>query len=409
MQLSIASMKKILLLLAIIPFLANAQWQLSERAEIHVVTCGPYQGELYSAFGHSAIRVKDPEHGFDLLYNYGVFNFNQPHFYLNFARGYLYYKLSLSDYHQFVNYYISENRYVHEQVLNLSQRQKQELFNFLQWNVQPENMNYVYDYFYDNCATRVRDAVEKNVGDSVRFDDSYIRSSHSIRDLTDLYLAHQPWGDLGLDLCLGLPMDKQATPYEYMFLPDYLESGFEHAQLWQNGEWVPLVKEHILTYEARPEEQPVNWLTPGLVFSLVLLLGAWITYRGYLKSKGFVWFDIVLFSAVGLLGWLLLLLWLFTDHEAAAQNFNLLWAIPLHFPLVWLLLRKRKPVFLRVYFGANALLQIITLAGWAFWPQDLHNALLPLVSLILIRSLYIQFRIKKQKEEVSRQEDAVAR
>ncbi|MDZ7847186.1 MAG: DUF4105 domain-containing protein [Owenweeksia sp.] len=130
--------KHLLSFLLLLPCMLSAQWQLSEQAEIHVITCGPYQGELYSAFGHSAIRVHYPEHRLDVVFNYGVFNYNQPNFYLNFARGYLYYRLSVSAYQGFRDFYISENRYIHEQVLNLSLAQKQSLFSFLQWNAEPE-------------------------------------------------------------------------------------------------------------------------------------------------------------------------------------------------------------------------------------------------------------------------------
>ena len=107
---------------------------LSERAEISVITCGPWQGELYSAFGHSAFRIYDPENRINEAYNYGVFNFNQPNFYLNFARGYLYYQLGVYDYQLFEDHYISYNRFVHEQVLNLNQDQKQKLFDYLKQN-----------------------------------------------------------------------------------------------------------------------------------------------------------------------------------------------------------------------------------------------------------------------------------
>lgn len=381
-------MKNWMLILLCLPFWAAAQWQLSDRAEIHIVTCGPYQGELYSAFGHSAIRVKDPLNNFDLIYNYGVFNFNQPHFYLNFAKGHLNYQLAVSYYEPFKNFYVRENRYIHEQVLNLSTGQKQKLFDFLQWNALPENKEYSYDYFYDNCATRVRDAVANTFKDSVRFDGSYVKTDYTIRDLCDLYLVHQAWGDLGIDLCLGLPMDKKASPYEYMYLPDYIESGFEHAQILQEGSWQPLVKETVLTYEAHPEEQHLNVWTPFVFFMLLLIFGLWLTWRGYKKARASTGFDVVLFSVTGLLGWFLLALWLLTDHKAAAWNFNLLWAFPLHFPVALFFLKKHKPHFLAAYFRLMTFWYILVLLSWAFLPQDLHYSLVPLTLLLLVRSVY---------------------
>jgi hypothetical protein len=119
-------MKKFLFLLFCVSFTGYGQSvQLSEQATISVITCGPWQGELYSAFGHSAFRVHDPAQGIDEAYNYGVFDFDQPNFYLNFARGYMYYKLGVYDYNRFRDIYIYYNRYIHEQVLNLTQEQKQ--------------------------------------------------------------------------------------------------------------------------------------------------------------------------------------------------------------------------------------------------------------------------------------------
>src|SRR5690606_14945753 len=166
-------MKRILIVFLLVPFLSIGQsFQLSEHAEISVITCGPYQGELYSAFGHSAFRVHDPINQYDAAYNYGVFNFNQPNFYLNFTRGYLYYQLGVYDYPSFEAHYIEQDRYFHEQVLDLTPDQKQKLFDYLQWNAMPENSFYRYDYFYNNCATKMRDVVKYVLQDSVRFDES---------------------------------------------------------------------------------------------------------------------------------------------------------------------------------------------------------------------------------------------
>ncbi|MGC4022423.1 MAG: DUF4105 domain-containing protein [Cyclobacteriaceae bacterium] len=202
---------------------------LSERSFISILTFGPSQEELYSAFGHSGIRLYDSARNLDIIFNYGVFDFNQPHFYLNFARGYLYYMVDAYPYDLFRDHYIQHNRFVHEQVLNLTQEQKQKVSDFLFNNLQPENKTYRYDYFYNNCATKVRDALELALKGEIVFDSTFIKTNYTIRNLTDLYLDQQPWGDLGIDICLGLPMDKHAQPYEYMFLPDYIEWSFDHA------------------------------------------------------------------------------------------------------------------------------------------------------------------------------------
>jgi hypothetical protein len=368
--------------------------QLSSQAQIHILTCGPFQGELYSAFGHSAIRVYDPVNNLDLLYNYGVFDFDQPNFYLNFARGHLYYKLAVTDYSRFRDFYIYYNRYIHEQVLNLDQQQKQKLFDFLQWNLKTENQYYRYDYFYDNCATRVRDALKSTFGDNLQIDGSFIKTDYTIRDLTDIYLKEQSWGDLGIDICLGLPMDKTATPYIYMFLPDYIESSFNHATLKNDSISVPLVKNTIITYESKPEIEADSLPTPIKVFSVILLIGIIITVAGWVRKKAFVLFDIILFTLIGLAGWLLLLLWVATDHNAAANNMNLLWALPLHFPAALLVLKKSLLHWLQKYFLVTAILAGLLLIFWVLLPQQLNYSLIPIVVLLGLRAFFIQHSIR---------------
>lgn len=161
-------MKALAIFLFLIPGILPAQQRLSDQAEISVMTFGPSQQVLYTAFGHSAFRVYDPVLGIDEAYNYGVFDFDQPNFYLNFARGNLMYRLDVSDYKEFEYVYVYFNRSVRQQTLNLTQGQKQRLYAFLQWNALPENQFYRYDYFYDNCATKMPNILVHVFGDTVQ-------------------------------------------------------------------------------------------------------------------------------------------------------------------------------------------------------------------------------------------------
>jgi hypothetical protein len=386
-------MKKILVcLLLLLPILSKAQISLSAQSKISVITCGPYQGELYSAFGHSAFRVYDPAKGIDEAYNYGVFDFNQPHFYLNFARGYLYYKLGVYDYKAFEYYYIYHNRSVHEQVLNLNQQQKQKLYDYLLWNAEPENQYYRYDYFYDNCATKMRDVVATVFKDSVKFDGSYITTDYTIRDLTDIYLKHQPWGDLGIDICLGLPMDKKASPYEYMFLPDYVESGFAHASLGTVA--TPLVKETNRVFDAQEETISFSFFHPAIIFSFFLILTLAISYRDWKRKKITHFYDAIVFTVVGLLGLVLFLLWIATDHKAAAKNFNLLWALPTH--LIAVIAFLKQPKWLKKYFLVITVICVLLLVGWPLLPQQLNYSLIPVVIALGARS-FVQYSLRKEE------------
>jgi hypothetical protein len=368
------------------------QIRLSDKAEISVLTLGPWQGQVYTAFGHSAFRVYDPVNGIDDAYNYGVFDYNRPNFYLNFARGHNIYQLGVMDYKNFKYSYIYYNRYIHEQILNLRPDQKQRLFDFLQWNALPENQEYLYDYFYNNCATKIPEVVLKVFGDSVVFDGSYITTEYSFRELTDLYLMEQPWGDLGIDIGLGLPTDKIATPYEYMFLPDYVESGFNHATILHAGVREPLVKETKIIYESFPEDHSPGFFQPLTVFVIFLLLALYISYRDLSRRKITMAFDVVLFSILGFLGIALLLLWTATSHDAAAKNLNLLWALPTHLVAVFAFIRQ--PKWLRTYFLVVAVLTGLLLITWPVLPQKLNYTLIPFVIAIGVRS-FTQYKLRR--------------
>ncbi len=363
--------------------------QLSEDAQVSIITCGPSQGELYTAFGHSAIRVVDPGRGIDLIYNYGLFNFNQPNFYLHFAQGNSFYILGVESYPDFKYAYEYFNRFIHEQILNLSAAQKQKIFDFLEWNALPENKSYRYDYFFDNCATRVRDAFKLVLKDELEFDGSFIKTDYSIRELTDLYLGEQPWGDLGIDIGLGSSIDKKADPYEYMFLPDYIESYFAHASLIQNGNKVPLVKSSAIVFTPRPEALEKSLFHPWIVFGLLLLVALGLTVWDWRKKRLSVWFDILLFFVVGLTGVVLLLLWTVTDHHACAKNLNLAWALPTHAIAIVFLFKKNKPLWLRNYFLMAGGICALLLLAWPVLPQDLNNFLIPVVAALLLRSVIL--------------------
>ncbi len=372
-------------LLALLVAVASFSQPLSEQAEISVITCGPGQEAVFTAFGHSAFRVYDPVNGINAAFNYGVFDFDQPNFYLNFARGHNRYRLAVQDFERFEYVYQYYNRYVHEQVLNLTLEQKQELFDYLIWNAQPENQFYFYDYFYDNCATKLPEIVQKVFGVSVVFDGSYITKPLSIRALTDLYLKYQPWGDLGIDLCLGLPMDKIATPYEHMFLPDYVEYGFDHATI--NGK--PLVKQKVIRYEARPETFSNGIFQPLYVFSLFAVITLALTLYDFKRRKTSNWFDALLFGAIGLIGVLLFLLWVATDHRAAANNLNVLWALPTHFASAFLVFKPRE--WVKKYFLIVLITNSLLLVSWAWLPQTLHFSLVPIVIALSARA-YAQYK-----------------
>ncbi len=387
------------LLLFLSMFFYQTSWsqevRLSHQAEISVMTLGPYQGEIYSAFGHTAIHVKDPLGRADWVFNYGVFDFEQENFFWNFARGKLRYQLGLSDYSRFVNHYISENRYVIEQYLNLTQQEKQEFVDFLLNNYKPENREYNYNYVYDNCSSKVPEILDKIFPGRIDYSQYYVKEGTTVRDLMDEYLMYQPWGDWIIDVGLGYEIDREAAAETYMFLPDYVKLALDSAVLSRDSLTVPLVKHTDVVYQSKPEAYSRGIFTPFNTFILVFFIIGLFTNRDFKREKRSHWVDVVLFTFVGILAWWLVFLWTATDH-LSKENMNIFWAIPLHIPLVYFLNIKKLQKPLMIYFQLVGVWYLILLLIWEAIPQPLHNALLPLVITMILRCFYIAFDLRKK-------------
>ena len=365
-----------------ISYTAAAQ-TLSPAAKISLLTCGSGE-ELYSTFGHSAIRVCDTAQNFDIVFNYGTFDFSDPNFYSNFVRGKLNYMLSVQQFNHFISEYMLDERWVYEQTFNLTQEQKQALFNFLVQNSQPENRYYLYDFLFDNCSSRIRDVLLKVFPDQIVFPDRYdgVLEQYTFRDLLHSYLNDSPWTKLGIDILLGKRVDREATPGEYMFLPDYLLAAFGRATINQQ----PLVAESdylLQTDQTTTGKKPL--IVPLIAFIILLVL----TIAAYVMHIPFKWIDFTIFFIVGLLGIFLLFMWFGTDHYVTKYNFNLLWAVPLHAIVAFFLLKKNRPRWTLWYFAANTLLCILLLVLRNSLPQQLNNALVPVVCILGFRSYAI--------------------
>ena len=386
---SIENVIKQAFLLLLILLVGNVSAQnLSQKAEISVLTFGPGDSELYSAYGHSAIRVYDPINRFDAAYNYGTFDFNQPNFYLNFTRGNLIYKVAVQDARRLNEYYQYNNRSITEQVLDLTHKQKELVFDYLQNNAKPENADYNYDYFYDNCATRIGYIFVEALGEDIRFDDNFVdEPGLTVRELTDRYSSVGfPWGKLGIDICLGMPMDKRLTNMQYTYIPEYVLKAFGIAQVMKNGKWQPIVKATNYVFVVNDDNANGPAITPNIVFWSFLVLVVIISIVAKAKNISLRWFDLILFLLVGLLGTLLFLLWVATDHAAAAWNLNLLWAWPTHLVIAFMLVKKHKPRWLNWYLLLTVKLAILLVIFWAVIPQALNMALIPVVLAIATRA-----------------------
>lgn len=364
---------------------------LAPDSRISLLTISPGD-ELYSTFGHSAIRVVDERRGLDRLYNYGTFDFEEEGFYLKFCRGRLDYFLSAYPFHYALEMYTEEHRAIVEQVLNLTPEMKNAVFQFLEWNYLPENRGYRYDFFFDNCATRIRDAFESTLTGSLQL---YLhsRKRYTFRQEIALYLGNHPFSRFGMDLGLGARADRFATAREEMFLPDFLMEAIGKSTITIDGTPQALVAstdtllwfdEAFTPRSSRPWPQIILWAFFGLL--TFFTWGEFRSYRHALAAGKIV--DRILYASTGLLGLIVLLLWVATDHRVTPENWNLLWAWPTHLLLVlflgWGRLPRLQNYYLLVYSAATA----VTLLGWSFWPQQLHPAVIPLVLSLFLRSVW---------------------
>jgi hypothetical protein len=363
--------------------------------EVSLLTADP-GGELYSSFGHSAIRLREigPD-GRDLVFNFGTFDFDTPNFYGKFATGKLNYMLSVVNYDRFIVEYDHYKRGLREQVLDLNQEQKDFLLQHLDAQYAPERRFYKYDFFYNNCATKIRDAFDIAMGEQLVWSDS-VAEEKTFRNLIDEFVVRLPWADFGIDLALGAVIDRPATELEKQFLPTYMEQAFANATIVENGVSRPLVKQSRVLLEYPKENAQQSLLNPSMVFWLLTLVFAALTFYGFKKGKLMKGLDVALFGAVGILGLVVAFLWFFTDHTATAWNWNILWAFPGHLVLVWGLVARPNATWISSYLLFAMGATIMTLLLWMFGLQSFSPALIPILLLILLRSNFLFYNRKKE-------------
>ncbi len=355
---------------------------------ISLLTCSPGE-ELYSSFGHTAIRVIDSKTGQDIVFNYGTFDDSDPYFYVKFTRGLMEYALSVYPYRDFEWEYKVQNRSVIEQVLQLSCAEKQQLYYQLQLNAQEQNRFYFYYFLDDNCTTRAKDMIKKYAASPVTFSDILPADKPTFRNLIHSYLdkSDQPWSKLGIDILLGSRLDQRVTNEESMFLPDYLLEGFDSASISAH----PLVSAKQTVVPAQEIKVERSSFRPVLFFSLLFVLVAALTWLGTKWAQKLMnIFDRVFFFLLGLLGLLLIVLWMIRVDTVCRDNLNILWALPTHLYFAFVI--DRNKTWIRKYFRTVTIISLLTGISWFFLPQQMNPALLPLLLIIIMRSY---FRSKK--------------
>lgn len=361
-----------------------------------LLTCGAGE-EIYSLFGHTAIRYENFTRGIDAVFNYGIFSFNTPNFILRFTLGETDYQLGVTSYKQFAYEYTWTGRDVWQQTLNLNAEEKKKLLALLEENYLPQNRIYHYNFFYDNCATRPRDQIERAVQGTLEYVDDMtsFQTGISFRDIVHQYTIGHSWARFGIDLCLGSQADKDITRRQMMFAPFYLKDFLAKAQL-KNAQGMerPLVssEDHIIQspQQTSTEEAPSPLQTAFLLFTIVTIATAYGIYR----RKSLWLLDLLLFLAAGVAGCILAFLASFSQHPAVSPNYLLFLFHPLHLLcLPWMIKRIRKKEK-SIYMWANIIVLTFFILLWGIIPQEFNLAVLPLALSLWIRSasnLYLTY------------------
>lgn len=377
-------LKLFLLIFLIFTGTNSYSWTKSDSLKISILTCSPGE-EMYTTFGHTAIRVIDYNQGLDIVFNYGTFDFDTPNFYGKFVKGKLPYQLSISEMDSFRRSYIDENRSIWEQEVNMSYEGKSRMFNFLKTNYMPENRYYLYDFFLKNCTSVVRDILKNNPENEECFNNTEVSTGLSFREHLKPLVKEKRWIDFGFDILLGYKSDKTTSKYESMFLPHILMN--ELDEIYCRGE--KFVGETKTIYEAKKESPGASKIFgPVPVFWLLFIIIFLKTVFEFRKGNKSFLLDKIIFSIAGFLGILLTFLWFGTDHWTFSQNMDLLWAIPLHMPVI-LLVRKLNKNFIKYYFLVTAVLAGLIVLGWNIIPQDFHPAVVPVSLIVFVRAARI--------------------
>ncbi len=347
---------------------------LSSSSSVSLLTCSAGE-ELYTTFGHSAIRVKDDSLDVDLVFNYGTFDFDTPDFYKKFVDGELDYMLSIGKFERFERTYRRENRSVTEHSLDLTLAEKRLLWQKLLTNYRPENRFYRYDFFLDNCATRIRDVIFDVKGLDISAFQA--KTDKTFRDCLHECMGKTSWAAQGIDLVLGAKTDERVSAYDKAYLPMYLDSLFIDAGVIVSSK--EIVKKDFSVEETDNANSASVWI----VFGLFLVISAYILIRERKSGVYYTKASILIFILPILLSILLWYTWLYSLHSVLNNNLNVLWASVLYLPQIICMNKKRMKfakILARVNNALVALLILLSIFGLQYLPPVTYLMCLILVS-----------------------------
>jgi len=367
--------------------------QAKSPLKVSILTSGPGQ-QLYALFGHTALRVRDAQSGTDHVYNFGTFDEDTDGFYLKFLAGTLNYQIARTTYQQYMAEYIADNRWVFEQQVLADPDVLQLLADSLEKLLLPENRNYLYGFFTNNCSTRVFDLVLFYAQNPVPSDTLLKPVGHTYRKALRPYIVGYEWLNVGINLLLGPFADQPMSLLQSTFLPEnlmYVSAGTGIATPPQS------VFDGTFTPPA-PQEPDVPMILFWIL--LLLLIAEAFVMKPAVRRSDII--DIILFAASAALGLLLLALWLWSHHLPLHLNLNLLWANPLNVLAVWSIATRRK-LLTRIWLIVYLVLLSFMIINWSRMPQVFPLELMPIVTLLTFRTVNRLFRFR-QKEAAADEE-----
>ena len=358
-----------------------------DSVEISLLTCQPHD-EIYSLYGHTAIRYHELiAGGIDAAFNYGVFNYNAPLFGLRFVFGLTDYELGAYPTQLFQKEYRHFGSMVTEQVLNLTNDEKLELRMALVDNLRPNNKIYRYNYFYSNCTTKARDIIERCINGKVQYTgrEDY---TPTYRDMVHHMTRNNPWSRFGNDLLLGIQADAKTDQRQQEFLPDNLLYDFDHAQIYANGEYRPLVKERRIIVPAGVQMIQSSFpLTPQQCGIILFIVGLVLCVVQWFMRRAFVVWEALLMLVSGIAG-IMLFLMLFSQHPTVRINLQILFLNPIHLVYLWPVIKGRQTR----YWMICGVMGVLFLIGALF--QTYAEGIISVALCLLYQTILHLFRLK---------------
>ena len=376
-----------------------------DDVEVSLLTCGP-GNEVYSLFGHTAIRISQHSRGMDVVVNYGMFSFKQKYFIPRFVLGLTDYQMGITTFDDFKAEYEYEQRWVFEQTLNLTSKEKSALLQAIDRNYKPENVTYRYNFFYNNCTTKARDLIAANIDGKIKYN-SATSEYPSFRELCHSKTFNNRWSQFGNDLLLGIQADLPTDISEQQFLPENLEHDFSLATIETNTDEAnnatigannasprKLVshEEYIIPKDVAASAAPDSLPSPRALAIVIAIIIIGVSLIEYFWSKNLWLTDAILMPAIGLAGMILFVM-IFSKHPTVNINFQILILNPIALFMAIPMVMKQRKGMLTWWHKTYVLCLFLGILCGLF--QDYAEGIRILALSLLVRYMIVIFCLKK--------------